>query len=205
MKAISLSGSSNHFILSALFFLSGVSALIYQLMWQRMLFTVFGVDIESITIIVSVFMFGLGVGGLLGGRIADRFASRLLLIYILIEIGIGMFGFLSPYILQFFSTVALSQSEWMTGFLSFLMLAFPTILMGATFPVLVTHVNQVDHNIGRAVGGLYFANTLGAALGAYFSGFVLLSYMDLYAAIDGAATINIIVACVAGLFFRRVV
>jgi hypothetical protein len=54
--------SVTRLVLSILFFFSGTAALIYQVMWQRMLFTLFGVDLESITIIVSVFMFGLGIG-----------------------------------------------------------------------------------------------------------------------------------------------
>jgi predicted membrane-bound spermidine synthase len=200
---ISFPESVTRLVLSILFFFSGTAALIYQVMWQRMLFTLFGVDLESITIIVSVFMFGLGIGGILGGLVADRLRSQLLLLYIIIEVGIGVFGFFSPHILQEFSLLAMNQSEWVTALLSFLMLAFPTIFMGATFPILVTHVNQFDHNIGRSVGSLYFANTLGAALGAYFSGFVFLYSMDLYAAIDRAAMINVLVAIVAWIFFRR--
>ena len=57
------------------FFISGFSALIYQVCWQRILFTGFGVDLTSITVIVSVFMAGLGVGAYFGGRIADRFKT----------------------------------------------------------------------------------------------------------------------------------
>ena len=56
-----------------LFFLSGIAALVYQVCWQRMLFVAFGVDIESVTIIVSTFMFGLGARALLGGELADRY------------------------------------------------------------------------------------------------------------------------------------
>src|SRR5579862_9409375 len=94
LKSFNLSSSFNHAILCLLFFCSGCAALIYQVMWQRMLFTVFGVDLQSITIIVSVFMFGLGVGGLLGGSIADRMNSHLLILYVCIEILIALFGFI---------------------------------------------------------------------------------------------------------------
>lgn len=54
------------------FFISGCSALIYQVCWQRALYGVIGVDIDSITIIVSVFMLGIGMGGMAGGWLADR-------------------------------------------------------------------------------------------------------------------------------------
>ena len=59
--------------LAGIFFISGFSALIYQICWQRLLFTGFGIDLTSITVIVSVFMAGLGIGAFFGGRIADRF------------------------------------------------------------------------------------------------------------------------------------
>ncbi|HOW88929.1 MAG TPA: hypothetical protein PL037_01500, partial [Elusimicrobiales bacterium] len=87
-------------VLHLLFFFSGCSALIYQVMWQRLLFTAFGVDINSITIVVSVFMFGLGIGGLLGGYLADFFPARALGLYIGIEVLIAVFGFLSPAMMR---------------------------------------------------------------------------------------------------------
>ena len=64
--------SSNEWLVS-LFFFSGFSALIYQVVWQRMLFTFFGVNIESVTLIVIIFMFGLGVGALIGGLVSKIF------------------------------------------------------------------------------------------------------------------------------------
>ena len=202
-RDISLNISYTHFILCALFFCSGYSALIYQIMWQRMLFTIFGVDLESITIIVSVFMFGLGIGGILGGIIADKLSSKLLMTYTLIEISIATFGFFSPGIIDGLGADLFIDNKFVTGVASFLILAFPTILMGATFPILVTHVNTFFQNIGRSVGDLYFANTLGGALGAYFSGFVLLYVTDIVGAIHWAALINLLIAVVAFVVFRR--
>ena len=67
--------------LAGIFFVSGFSALIYQVCWQRLLFTGFGVDLTSITVIVSVFMAGLGIGAFFGGRIADKFSNLIYLHY----------------------------------------------------------------------------------------------------------------------------
>lgn len=58
--------------LSVLFFLSGFPALLYQIVWQRALFTIFGVNVESVTVVVSAFMLGLGLGSLLGGWLSQR-------------------------------------------------------------------------------------------------------------------------------------
>lgn len=190
-------------VLYVLFFLSGCSALIYQVMWQRMLFTAFGVDLVSITIIVSVFMFGLGVGGLLGGWLADHFPKRLLTLYVIIELGIAAFGFVSPVLIEAMGQSLFSSSEGLTALSSFIILALPTLLMGATFPVLVMHVNLHKQNIGDSVGGLYFANTLGGAMGAYLAGFILLYALDMAGAITFAALLNLAIAVTAYMVFRR--
>lgn len=200
---LTLTVSFSHGILALLFFCSGASALMYQVMWQRMLFTVFGVDLASITIIVSVFMFGLGLGGLLGGYLADIAHRQRLMLYVAIEFGIAAFGFLSPSLIDWLGNVLFNNSVWLTGLSSFLILAFPTVLMGATFPLLVTEVNTLNQHTGRSVGSLYFANTLGAALGAYFSGFVLLYTLDVVGVINCAACLNLAIALAALLIFRR--
>lgn len=199
----SLAPSFVHGLLYVLFFCSGVSALIYQVMWERMLFTEFGVDLESITIIVSVFMFGLGIGGLLGGHLADKHTKRLLGLYIIIEMAIAIFGFFSPYFIPLVGHLFFSDNKLMTVLASFLVLSFPTILMGATFPILVRHVNQTLQHIGHSVGSLYFANTLGGAVGAYFSGFVLLYTLNIVEVIERAAWLNVTIALIAFLAFRK--
>ncbi len=190
-------------ILYALFFLSGFSALTYQLMWQRMLFIQFGVDLESVTLIVSVFMFGLGLGGLWGGMLADKWLTKLLRVYVLIEMGIATFGFLSPNLIDTVGNLFFNSHRIVTALTSFLMLAIPTILMGATFPILVTHVNRYVHNIGRSVGGLYCVNTLGGAVGVFLSGFCWLNFMDMTKVIYLAAVINLLVALIAYLYYKR--
>jgi predicted membrane-bound spermidine synthase len=191
------------FVLYILFFLSGCAALIYQVIWERRLFTLLGVDLESITIIVSVFMFGLGLGGLVGGIIADWKPKQLLFYYVVIEIGVAIFGYFSSEIISFYADLASINNIVYTGFISFLILVLPTVLMGATFPILVKHVNNLDQNIGRSVGGLYFANTLGGALGAFLSGFIFLYVMNLDGAIEAAVILNAVTALTAFLVFRR--
>ena len=197
------SRSTYLWVLFTLFFFSGCSALIYQIMWQRMLFTVFGVDLQSITIIVSVFMFGLGTGGLLGGYAADKLNRHLLMLYIVIELCISLFGLYSPWLIDSLGDRFFSHNLFLTAVASFVILSIPTILMGATFPILVTYVNKLHHNIGRSVGGLYFVNTLGGAVGAYLSGFVLLYFLDIAASVNVAAMLNLAIGIIAFLFFRK--
>ena len=189
-------------VLSLLFFVSGSSALVYQVAWQRLLFTAIGVDIESVTIVVSVFMLGLGFGSLLGGWIADRFTGYLLLTFCAIEACIGIFGILSPLMLPVVGRAACVAGRPGAAAACFLFLAIPTVAMGATLPVLVTHANRLQHNIGAAAGTLYFANTLGAAYGALATGTLLFARLDLGQSILVAAAGNAVVASGAWLAFR---
>src|SRR5437868_7031723 len=67
--------------LMALFFVSGFPALLYQVVWQRALFSIFGINIESVTVIVSAFMLGLGLGSMAGGWISKQPRVPLLLVF----------------------------------------------------------------------------------------------------------------------------
>jgi MFS family permease len=149
-----------------LFVVSGAAALIYQVCWQRMLFEGFGVDIESVTIIVSAFMFGLGLGSLAGGELADRYPRRLIALFAVIELCTAAFGFCSPNLIHAAARFAVNHSLLEVGLLNFALLLVPTTLMGATLPIPVAHAVRVYRNVGVSVGVLYLANTLGAAFGA---------------------------------------
>src|SRR5258708_36704827 len=82
-------------ILCILFFFSGFPALIYQLTWQRSLFRIFGVNSESVTIVVTAFMVGLGLGSLAGGWLSRRVAVGPLLLLGVIELATAAFGLIS--------------------------------------------------------------------------------------------------------------
>lgn len=181
------------------FFLSGCSALIYQVGWQRALYGVIGVDIDSITIIVSVFMLGIGFGGMLGGWIADRFPRQRIHFYAAVEFSIAVYGLFS---LMMLTTIG----DWLmraggggvltagAGFTFFLL---PTTLMGVTLPLLTLVFNEWRKNIGVSVGQLYFVNTFGAAAGAGLVPFVLLPLWPLDKVILTAVIGNVMVAVIA--------
>ena len=75
-----------------LFFTSSIPALLYQVVWQRSLFTIYGTNTESATAVVAAFLLGLGLGAFAGGWAASRWPTRLLIIYGVIEFVIGLFG-----------------------------------------------------------------------------------------------------------------
>src|ERR1043166_2894575 len=187
----------------ALFFLSGFAALLYQVAWQRELFAWFGVDLDSVSTIVSVFMLGLGVGAMAGGWLANRFAQRRILIFSLIELTIGLFGFFSLGIIDAVGGVLGADSLLRLVALTFLVFIVPTCAMGATLPVLVTELVDITDNVGFSTGTLYFINTLGAAAGALAGGLVLLSLYGLDGVVAIAAGLNLSVSAVAYLAMSR--
>jgi len=186
-----------------LFFLSGVSALVYQICWQRVLFGSFGVDIQSVTIIVSSFMLGLGVGAIAGGALADRFPSRILLLFAASETFIALSGLASVRTLRTVSDVLMNLPVAAQVVVNFAILLIPTSLMGATLPMLVGYLARRGGSVGVSIGGLYFANTLGAATGCYVIGFLWFEHYELPAAVEAAAMMNFAVAILVTAIARR--
>jgi len=149
-------------LLTILFFFSGFPALMYQLVWQRALFRIFGVNIESVTIVVTAFMLGLGLGSLAGGWLSRRRNLPLLPLLASIELATGTFGLVSLDIFNRIGELAVGIPLLQTALVTLALVIVPTLLMGATLPVLVGHLVQRSGNVGSSVGTLYYVNTLGA-------------------------------------------
>jgi hypothetical protein len=181
------------FILLFLFSFSGVAALIYQVSWQRSLFTLFGVNIESITIVVSNFMLGLGIGALLGGYLAEKLPNRLPFLFLICELMIGLFGLISIYLINWVGNTTVESSLWGISLSIYLLLSIPTLFMGATLPILVTFLHKTLNHIGQSMGLLYFANTIGSAIACFFTTDVLFVLTGLTNSVMVAAILNLII------------
>jgi predicted membrane-bound spermidine synthase len=177
-----------------LFFLSGASSLIYQVVWQRALTLYYGLGFISISIIVSLFLLGLGLGSYFGGKWADN-TTKPLKIYIWIELLIGIFGIISPYFIDYIGNYSADlplSVSWIFILLFFLM---PTLLMGATLPFLTKIYIQFNNQFFTTVSQLYFSNTIGASLGAILTSFVLITFFGgLKNALFMASGINFLLA-----------
>lgn len=165
--------------LAFLFLISGFAALIYQISWQRLLFSLFGVNIESVTIIVSIFMFGLGVGSLVGGLVSRRVPERLPHFFFLLEIVIAAFGVASVPLIKWVGAATLHLPLVGISLVVYLLLCLPTMCMGATLPILVEYLSRRDAGIGRSVGLLYCVNTAGSALACFLTAGVLFVFLGL--------------------------
>lgn len=175
------------------FFTSGIPALVYQLAWQRVLFRIFGVNMESVTIVVTAFMLGLGLGSLIASRLALRRTIAPLLLIAAIELSIALFGALS---LQLFDAVdPLVRNLPLTGQVvaALVLLFFPTALMGMTLPLLVGWFVSRSANVGLSTGDLYRVNTMGAVTGCVLAGLALFPWLGLHNSIWLAAAINAVI------------
>jgi spermidine synthase len=198
----------------ACFFLSGATALVYEVLWIRMLGLVFGHTVFAVTTVLAAFMAGLGTGSWVFGRIADR-QRRPLRLYGLLEIGVGVFCLLVPVVLPLVEAVyrALARALGLS-FLAFsvaqfalilVLLLAPTTLMGATLPVLSRLFATEPTTLGRRVGLLYALNTLGAMVGTGLAGYALLPALGMQATLWLAASVNLVLGGALVLIDRRLV
>ena len=193
-------------IAGTLFFLSGAAALVYQVVWQRILALQSGVGIYSIAIIVAAFMIGLGLGSHLGGAWCERFTPRqALAVFASIEIGIALLGAASGPLMYDLLSLRLSglfHPPARAALVQFLCLGPPTLLMGTSLPFLVRAFVRDASDAPRTIGYLYALNTLGAAAGALITPWVLMRHHGLRAALFCAAGFNLVAGLGALTLYR---
>lgn len=189
-------------LVAALFFGSGFPALIYQIVWQRALFAIYGVNVQSVAVVVSAFMLGLGVGSLVGGRISEKFPERGILLFGICELLVAGFGLISLRLFHWAAGFTSGASLGYTILFTFLLLIVPTILMGATLPLLVEQLVHTSHNVGYSVATLYFVNTLGSAVACFVCAQLLLRNFGQSGSVTLAACINTLVGAIAFLYGR---
>ena len=201
------------------FFLSGFSGLIYQILWTRMITQIIGSAPFSVSIILTIFMGGLGAGSYLCGRFIDRIREPLLLVklYGLLELVIGAYALAIPLLLMILKPLqaviynSIYQHFIIYNMLTFLICALifciPVICMGATLPVLCRfYVTRLD-NLGTHAGRLYGFNTIGAALGSLVCGFWLIALWGIWGSLAFAVFVNTIIGllCLAVSYRAKII
>jgi spermidine synthase len=200
--------------LAILFFCSGISGLMYQVLWLRMLALVFGVTAYAASTVLASFMAGLAVGSLAAGYLADRVRSPLRW-FGSVEIGIAATALLTPWLLDLaqllYARVHAGVPENLAVLTaarfvcSFAVLVVPTALMGATLPLVVRSSIVTRGVLGPRVGLLYAVNAGGAITGAVLAGFYLIGSVGLSRTFMVAAGINLLVGVGAWLLpVRRI-
>jgi spermidine synthase len=185
---------------AAAFFSSGFAALLYQVIWQRLLVLFSGADLYSVTIIVASFMGGMGIGHLAGGHVADRVSPRTsLLCFAGAELAIALFGFFSrglyyDFLYNRFGAEHIPAPA--LALLLFVSLLVPTFFMGASLPLLSRALASRLERAASVIGVLYGVNTLGAATGALVSTWALLPRLGLDGSIRVGVLFNVLCALI---------
>lgn len=183
------------FAAALVFFASGFAALVYQVIWQRLLTIFSGADVQSATLVVAAFMTGLGCGSLVGGQIADRMSRRTsLMVFVAAELAVCGFGFASDgffYGFLYQRVVPLGFGPVPTSGILFVSLLWPTFFMGASLPLLARAMTRQITRAASTIGWLYAANTVGAAAGALCASWWFLPRNGLDGSLRIAAVINI--------------
>src|SRR5438046_1225119 len=162
-------------VLSAILFLSGIGALIFETLWLRLSGLAFGNSIWAAALILSSCMAGLALGNAIAASSRIR-RWRPLHLYALLEVLVALLGCTIVFGLP--ALGGLLRPVWQTLWnyqpmllglrfiVSFLILLLPTTAMGLTLPVLIEDPMLRHTNFGRVIGFLYGSNTLGAVVGA---------------------------------------
>ena len=196
-----------------LFFISGALGLIYQVVWSRMMMQVFGSTALAVGTVLAAFMSGMAIGAWLIGRLADT-SGNCLRLYARLEIGIALTALLSHLLLSQLGPAHLAIYE-LTGSsalvfgptrfgLAFVLIMAPTVLMGATLPVLTRYLVNSETPLGINLSTLYATNTFGAVTGVLLTGFFLIGRYGIHAPVYIAVFGNLLIGGVAWLASSRI-
>ena len=202
----------NNFI-SLLFFLSGITGLVYEVLSAKYLSLLLGNTAQAHTIVLATFLGGLALGNTIFGPQADKVSNRLRL-YGWLELGIGLLALLSPLSLQVLSDVyiAIASQHILPPLLALGLrlalcmgvLLLPAMLMGGTLPLLSRFVTHSLSQLEASVSLFYFLNSAGADLGAILAGFWLIPSLGLDFSTSVAAAVNMAIGGIALVLGMRV-
>lgn len=182
-------------LVAVLFCISGVSALTYQVAWQRILALHTGIGVYSVAIIVAVFMAGLGIGSHFGGVISKKVnRKRALFLFGSFELGIGLFAFISCWLyydILYFKAPNLYNNLLIGTLSHFLSLVVPTFLMGASLPFLVRAMIDKVEKAQVRISYLYGINVVGACIGAIITPWIYIRFFGIREAVIFAGVGNL--------------
>ncbi len=181
------------------FFLTGASSLAYEIVWTRQIGILLGNTTYVISMVLAAFMGGLAAGSLLIGRWADRRTDHLR-VYGLLELAIALYCLCLPRLVEaavpLFRIIYASTGgsgpllQGVRAGVALLLLLIPSFLMGGTLPVLAKVMARAPDSYGEDMGMLYAANTLGAVVGAFATGFFFIRIFGVGATLLGATAVT---------------
>lgn len=190
-------------LLTTLFFLSGLTGVVYQVLWVRRFTHVMGSSAISVSVVIAAFMGGLFIGAVLLSRALPACRSELRW-YSVLEAGIGLWALIFaagfPMVGIAYGALADILPGWITkSAMSAVLLLPPTAAMGATLPLMVQYTQRqgLTQGFGQTMGWIYAVNTAGGAVGAVLAGFVLIEFVGIDTSLMLMAALNVTVAAAA--------
>lgn len=193
-------------VIFLLFFASGISGLIYEIVWLRILSRITGVTTYATAVTVAAFMAGLGLGSFIFGKFIDKRKDHLR-IYAILQLSIAAIALVTPIFLNASVTIYKYIHQISNHnpnlillarvLVSFICLLIPATLMGGTLPVLTAYLVKKGGLFGKNFSLLYGLNTLGAVLGVILSGFITIGSIGEWNTTFIAVLINFTVGAVA--------
>ena len=189
-------------VIYLIFFMTGFAALVYQVVWERLIGLSIGSDVISVSLVVSAYLLGLAVGSIVGGVWGDRLSPRRAVrAFALINAGTALFALLSSYFYYDFLFLRfshLADGRWSSFIVAFLSLLVPTFLMGLSLPLLAKACVKQVQSAAYKISLLYCVNTIGAGVGAVVAALVIIGWFGYrYSTMVGAAIS--LIAAAAGL------
>jgi spermidine synthase len=197
-----------------MFFVSGFCGLLYQVVWTRMAFAAFGIITPVLSVVLSVFMLGLSVGSVAGGKWIAALKARTglsgIIFYSLAELLVGAGAFAVPSLFAAGERLLLSAGQTDSVeylFLSAVVLAlslFPwCFFMGTTFPLMMAYIREDETRDPKSFSFLYAANVLGAMMGTLLTAVVFIELFGFHRTLSIAAAANFTIALVSALLGRQ--
>lgn len=206
-------------MLKIFFVLSGLTGLVYEIIWTRQLCGIFGNTVFAVSAILSAFMGGLSLGSYFSGKFVDKIEkgkprtlerflrgnslSPHLKLYGILELIIGLYALLTPVLVNLIRrayvsfihsfSLPLYPLSLATFVISVLIFLAPTVCMGATLPTVLKFIIKARKQLMSSTARFYSLNTFGAVLGSFLAGFILLPTIGVSSSLSLAAVINILI------------
>ncbi|MFA5252185.1 MAG: fused MFS/spermidine synthase [Phycisphaerae bacterium] len=199
-------------ILLFLFFVSGISGLIYEIVWLRILSRVIGVTTYATAVTLAAFMLGLALGSILFGKLADKRNNQLLL-YSILQGAIAITAAFTPALFRV--SIELYRTLHTIGgnnslllllsrvLASFILLLIPATLMGGTLPLLTSYLVRKGGEFGKNFSLLYGLNTFGSVAGVLLAGFITIGLWGEQRTINIGVLLNLAVGIAGYLLYKK--
>jgi spermidine synthase len=185
--------------------ISGMTALIYEIVWTRPLQLIFGSEIYAVSTILTTFFLGFSLGSYAFRNIADKIRNPERL-FAFLELGIGLYGFIILGLFKILPSIYLQLDfnglQFIQFAVLFLVIIIPTTLFGATWPI-VNKIYVNSNTLGKDIGKLYSFNSFGSFIGTLIAGFLLIPLLGIKMTSIFVAIINILIALIVLYFSKK--